>query len=105
MPPTPGPQKVWSQGERQHTETESLNIWQPTRSKSSRPKRSFVVRVARSQQWQHLPLSLPRQKPSLSLGPEGKKPRGRKKQRRSLDRKSTRLNSSHLGISYAVFCL
>src|SRR5262245_65045433 len=23
----------------------------------------------------------------------------------SLDRKSTRLNSSHLGISYAVFCL
>src|SRR5437899_9451003 len=25
--------------------------------------------------------------------------------RTSLDRKSTRLNSSHLGISYAVFCL
>src|ERR1035438_9834122 len=25
--------------------------------------------------------------------------------RRYLDRKSTRLNSSHLGISYAVFCL
>src|SRR5258705_9991316 len=25
--------------------------------------------------------------------------------RRSTDRKSTRLNSSHLGISYAVFCL
>src|ERR1039458_1358234 len=25
--------------------------------------------------------------------------------RRDLDRKSTRLNSSHLGISYAVFCL
>src|SRR5437899_6358102 len=25
--------------------------------------------------------------------------------RRALDRKSTRLNSSHLGISYAVFCL
>src|SRR5437899_4440543 len=24
---------------------------------------------------------------------------------RSIDRKSTRLNSSHLGISYAVFCL
>src|SRR5258705_9687223 len=24
---------------------------------------------------------------------------------RELDRKSTRLNSSHLGISYAVFCL
>src|ERR1035438_110470 len=27
------------------------------------------------------------------------------KRRASLDRKSTRLNSSHLGISYAVFCL
>src|ERR1035441_8948580 len=26
-------------------------------------------------------------------------------QRRNVDRKSTRLNSSHLGISYAVFCL
>src|ERR1039458_10576008 len=25
--------------------------------------------------------------------------------RRAIDRKSTRLNSSHLGISYAVFCL
>src|SRR5205814_7694649 len=25
--------------------------------------------------------------------------------RKDLDRKSTRLNSSHLGISYAVFCL
>src|SRR5471030_3415842 len=27
------------------------------------------------------------------------------RRRRRLDRKSTRLNSSHLGISYAVFCL
>src|ERR1035441_10789520 len=26
-------------------------------------------------------------------------------QRSAIDRKSTRLNSSHLGISYAVFCL
>src|SRR5262245_65282944 len=31
--------------------------------------------------------------------------RGRNPAIRSLDRKSTRLNSSHLGISYAVFCL
>src|SRR5205814_1495641 len=30
---------------------------------------------------------------------------GREEKIRSLDRKSTRLNSSHLGISYAVFCL
>src|SRR5882724_10709039 len=28
-----------------------------------------------------------------------------RKDGRALDRKSTRLNSSHLGISYAVFCL
>src|SRR5258705_1359858 len=30
---------------------------------------------------------------------------GRKAQQSASDRKSTRLNSSHLGISYAVFCL
>src|SRR5256885_7079442 len=30
---------------------------------------------------------------------------GRRHARHSLDRKSTRLNSSHLVISYAVFCL
>src|SRR5262245_63903614 len=29
---------------------------------------------------------------------------GSRNMRRSLDRKSTRLNSSHLGSSYAVFC-
>src|SRR5262245_62986847 len=31
--------------------------------------------------------------------------RGRLRSRPDRDRKSTRLNSSHLGISYAVFCL
>src|SRR5436853_3271118 len=30
---------------------------------------------------------------------------GENKEAMTLDRKSTRLNSSHLGISYAVFCL
>src|SRR5438045_4941921 len=30
---------------------------------------------------------------------------GTNRARRQTDRKSTRLNSSHLGISYAVFCL
>src|ERR1035438_6016519 len=29
----------------------------------------------------------------------------RRQRRKKIDRKSTRLNSSHLGISYAVFCL
>src|SRR5439155_24528331 len=34
------------------------------------------------------------------------RPRGRPRTKRSLtDRKSTRLNSSHVAISYAVFCL
>src|ERR1035441_10735908 len=32
-------------------------------------------------------------------------PEGVNKRYREIDRKSTRLNSSHLGISYAVFCL
>src|SRR5688500_19620033 len=32
-------------------------------------------------------------------------PRGQCSRKDSLDRKSTRLNSSHLVISYAVFCL
>src|SRR5262245_62754150 len=35
----------------------------------------------------------------------GRTPRTQSGASRSRDRKSTRLNSSHLGISYAVFCL
>src|SRR5205814_10147462 len=35
----------------------------------------------------------------------GRAPGSRDHTRRRQDRKSTRLNSSHLGISYAVFCL
>src|SRR5262245_65279450 len=35
----------------------------------------------------------------------GRARRSRGTEGRGLDRKSTRLNSSHLGISYAVFCL
>src|SRR5436853_5198391 len=34
-----------------------------------------------------------------------RRPAGRRWHSRIVDRKSTRLNSSHLGISYAVFCL
>src|SRR5439155_26945875 len=37
----------------------------------------------------------------LDLPPRGQKPEGRA----TPDRKSTRLNSSHVAISYAVFCL
>src|SRR5438045_1154838 len=35
----------------------------------------------------------------------GAQPGGNQAERDEIDRKSTRLNSSHLGISYAVFCL
>src|ERR1035441_3064504 len=38
--------------------------------------------------------------PLLEVSTKSKSERGR-----HMDRKSTRLNSSHLGISYAVFCL
>src|SRR2546426_4605729 len=45
--------------------------------------------------------------PDLRLRPQRGPRRGQPTQRarRRLDRKSTRLNSSHLVISYAVFCL
>src|SRR5258705_2515681 len=39
---------------------------------------------------------------SLASRPQ---PHCRRRRPRRVDRKSTRLNSSHLGISYAVFCL
>src|SRR5471030_3464389 len=42
---------------------------------------------------------------SLADGHAGGDHFGGKQRRRRRDRKSTRLNSSHLGISYAVFCL
>src|SRR5258705_13135219 len=38
-------------------------------------------------------------------GRQGHEGRGHHVLGQSVDRKSTRLNSSHLGISYAVFCL
>src|SRR5437868_11626195 len=42
-------------------------------------------------------------------GPRRRRPRGRRygwgRSLTALDRKSTRLNSSHVSISYAVFCL
>src|SRR5437899_10153124 len=57
------------------------------------------------------------QRRAARLGPRSGRPRDRdvhgapravaplRRRRRDEDRKSTRLNSSHLGISYAVFCL
>src|SRR5436853_5017410 len=43
--------------------------------------------------------------PSSAMGKLNFRPRYRALGAWKLDRKSTRLNSSHLGISYAVFCL
>src|SRR5258705_7066169 len=50
-----------------------------------------------------LPISMP--EPAGDQNQEAGGARGWKAMRAELDRKSTRLNSSHLGISYAVFCL
>src|ERR1035438_10775526 len=47
----------------------------------------------------NIPVGLPWQLPERRSSP------WRKKRALPPDRKSTRLNSSHLGISYAVFCL
>src|SRR5256885_7609571 len=49
-----------------------------------------------------LEVNLPHLIKSLGSGERGA---GSRKRKRSVDRKSTRLNSSHLVISYAVFCL
>src|SRR5436853_3248807 len=43
--------------------------------------------------------------PYRSILPDGCPAGGRRRAGAAIDRKSTRLNSSHLGISYAVFCL
>src|SRR5699024_11845168 len=69
-------------------------------------------------QWRRLPAELPdkypdggppAQKSTRAPGPADSRPRGAGSRRPALravqDRKSTRLNSSHVSISYAVFCL
>src|SRR2546426_1861028 len=43
--------------------------------------------------------------PSWPSSPEASRDSSSQMLRRAVDRKSTRLNSSHLVISYAVFCL
>src|SRR5947199_1357167 len=50
-------------------------------------------------------LLVPEQKVEGILKIEVPRKRKRKRRTRKIDRKSTRLNSSHLGSSYAVFCL
>src|SRR5690242_21722612 len=50
-------------------------------------------------------LQRPPQPRVVQLHPPATQPYQRGLGRRELDRKSTRLNSSHMSISYAVFCL
>src|ERR1035438_10773306 len=85
----------------------------PFRSHLSGPDE--VPHRARTDSMKHLNNDLDIQAPSIwwnlrFLWQEDCRERDRLAQRRSQesalrDRKSTRLNSSHLGISYAVFCL
>src|SRR5690554_7262268 len=80
-------------------------------------KRTVAVRWASSQEWYHSQmLSARPSRKAASTGNRVRSLRGRrpmalgwgcgfKGMLRSRDRKSTRLNSSHVRISYAVFCL
>src|SRR5437868_11788019 len=70
--------------------------------RSLRDRREGRVRPPQAQRRgrRHHPLELPVRRPPLdarAVAPGGQHGR--------LDRKSTRLNSSHVSISYAVFCL
>src|SRR5256885_8387036 len=51
------------------------------------------------------PAAARRGAPLGGVRPHARRPRPPPARRRAVDRKSTRLNSSHLVISYAVFCL
>src|ERR1039458_1825734 len=73
-----------SQVQKLAQKTDSLSSWWAVRT---RPLRRFSRCSRRWASWSST---------------SGRPARGR---RRRSDRKSTRLNSSHLGISYAVFCL
>src|SRR5690606_40923246 len=54
---------------------------------------------------QHLPIAAGTRCPETLSPRKGIGVDGRFRRNRQLDRKSTRLNSSHVKISYAVFCL
>src|SRR5690349_23667942 len=60
---------------------------------------------ARRSDGQAVVLALPRRRPHAGLAQVAVPARGRLRRGRLGDRKSTRLNSSHVEISYAVFCL
>src|SRR5256885_12080183 len=72
--------------------------------------RSLLSReVLDAEQVKRLAAGLPLDEPQLVAArtalPDEDEARPRHKERTPIDRKSTRLNSSHLVISYAVFCL
>src|SRR5205807_9412573 len=71
-----------------------------------RPPRSTLFPYTTLFRSQASPLERPRRLPTrMARGPTPRLLRHRARPRADRDRKSTRLNSSHLVISYAVFCL
>src|SRR5258705_1044180 len=72
--------------------------------RSPKPALTFVANTIYKENYETMPITHSWKKENDSLSVEY---RWKKKNWNSfkVDRKSTRLNSSHLGISYAVFCL
>src|SRR5256885_5910725 len=65
----------------------------------------MIRRPPRSTLFPYTTLFRSRQERARRLGPGARLAADSHRERRESDRKSTRLNSSHLVISYAVFCL
>src|SRR5437868_13152409 len=69
----------------------------------------FFLRLRRPPRSTLLPYTTlfrsPSSRAARSVRPAARSPKRARRDRRGPDRKSTRLNSSHVSISYAVFCL
>src|SRR5438067_3391836 len=67
-----------------------------------------ILRIARASSWKNVTGSPCSASSSITSQPYsrlGRLSHSPRRRRRRRDRKSTRLNSSHVSISYAVFCL
>src|SRR5690625_7876236 len=79
--------------------------WIPTLFPYTTLFRSLAVGIDPGEALEDAPLILRRDPDPLVLDPDVDLGIAPEDKRRILDRKSTRLNSSHVAISYAVFCL
>src|SRR5438477_6045025 len=81
--------------------TNALHSFPTRRSSDLRARQELCERVAHhyGEDWWFLTMY------GWAMTENGNVGRGRGITERGLDRKSTRLNSSHMSISYAVFCL